>query len=189
MRIISGERKGHSIFSFKSKDVRPLSDKNRETIFNLLMHGKELVEINFSLKEAKVIDLFSGTGSFSFEALSRGARHATMVENNQQMIDIIFKSANKLGYLKKITVITENACSVEEYSEIPKYNLAYVDPPYGKNLGPRAIKNIVKKKLLEKDSIIILEEEKKSKHFELSEIVLLREKELGNSKFSFFKLV
>ena len=59
----------------------------------------------------------------------------------------------------------------------------------GKNLGLRAIKNIIKKNLLEKDSIIILEEEKKSKQFELSEIVLLREKELGNSKFSFFKLV
>ena len=51
------------------------------------------------------------------------------------------------------------------------------------------IKNIIKKNLLEKDSIIILEEEKKSKQFELSEIVLLREKELGNSKFSFFKLL
>ena len=189
MRIISGERKGHSIFSFKSKDVRPLSDKNRETIFNLLTHGKELVKINFSLEEAKVIDLFAGTGSFSFEALSRGAKHATMVENNQQMIDIIYKSANKLGYLDKIAVISENACSFEEYSETTKFNLAYIDPPYGKNLGLRAIKNIIKKNLLEKDSIIILEEEKKSKHIELSEIILLREKELGNSKFSFFKLI
>ena len=189
MRIISGERKGHSIFSFKSKDVRPLSDKNRETIFNLLTHGKELVKINFSLEKAKVIDLFAGTGSFSFEALSRGAKHATMVENNQQMIDIIYKSANKLGYLDKIAVISENACSFEEYSEATKFNLAYIDPPYGKNLGLRAIKNIIKKNLLEKDSIIILEEEKKSKHIELSEIILLREKELGNSKFSFFKLI
>ncbi len=180
MRIISGERKGHSIFSFKSKDVRPLSDKNRETIFNLLTHGKELVKINFSLEKAKVIDLFAGTGSFSFEALSRGAKHATMVENNQQMI---------LGYLEKIAVISENACSFEEYSEDTKFNLAYIDPPYGKNLGLRAIKNIIKKNLLEKDSIIILEEEKKSKHIELSEIILLREKELGNSKFSFFKLI
>ena len=144
--------------------------------------------MTFSLEEAKVIDLFAGTGSFSFEALSRGARHATMVENNQQMIDIIFKSANKLGYLEKIAVISENACSFEEYSESTKFNLAYIDPPYGKNLGLRAIK-ILLKKLIRKDSIIILEEEKKSKHFELSEIVLLRKKELGNSKFSFFKLV
>ena len=112
-----------------------------------------------------------------------------MVENNQQMIDIIFKSANKLGYLEKIAVISENACSFEEYSEATKFNLAYIDPPYGKSLGLRAIKNIIKKNLLEKDSIIILEEEKKSKHIELSEIILLREKELGNSKFSFFKLI
>ena len=85
--------------------------------------------------------------------------------------------------------ISENACSFEEHSESAKFNLAYIDPPYGKNLGFRAIKNIIKKKLLEKDSIIILEEEKKSKHIELSEIILLREKELGNSKFSFFKLI
>ena len=49
------------------------------------------------------------------------------------MIDIIYKSANKLGYLEKIAVISENACSFEEYSEATKFNLAYIDPPYGKN--------------------------------------------------------
>ncbi|MAK02225.1 MAG: hypothetical protein CMP35_02115 [Rickettsiales bacterium] len=189
MRIISGEKKGHSFYSYKSKDVRPLSDKNRETIFNIILHGKEIIQSNFELDNCRIIELFAGTGSFSFEALSRGARNTTMVENNEMMIDMIYKSANKLGYLNKISVLNSNACSFEEDSINPKFNLVFIDPPYNKNLGKRSIKNLIKKNLLEKNSLIILEEELRSSSVQLSEIELLRIKKLGNTKFSFFKLI
>ena len=57
MRIISGSKKGHSIFSHKDKDVRPLSDKNRETIFNILTHGKEIINTGFQIEKSNVLDL------------------------------------------------------------------------------------------------------------------------------------
>ena len=189
MRIISGSKKGHSISSHKDKDVRPLSDKNRETIFNILTHGKEIINTGFQIEKSNVLDLFAGTGSFSFEALSRGANSATMVENNDQIINLIYKSANKLGLTDQISVLNENACSFEFISDKPKFNLVYIDPPYNKNLVARSIKNILKKNLINKNSILIIEEERKSKDILIPELKIERVKELGISKFSFYKLI
>jgi len=188
MRIISGSKKGHSIFSHKDKDVRPLSDKNRETIFNILTHGKEIINSGFQIEKSNVLDLFAGTGSFSFEALSRGANSATMVENNDQIINLIYKSANKLGLTDQISVLNENACSFESISDKPKFNLVYIDPPYNKNLVVRSIKNILKKNLINKNSVLVIEEERKSKDILIPELKIERVKELGISKFSFYRL-
>ena len=80
MRIISGSKKGHAILSYRNKGIRPLTDKNRETIFNILLHGKELIGSGFNIANAVILDLFSGTGSFSFEALSRGAKEVIFFE-------------------------------------------------------------------------------------------------------------
>lgn len=186
MRIISGTKKGHSIFSVKNNDVRPISDKNRETIFNILMHGKEIIKTGFTIEECNVIDLFAGTGSFSFEALSRGASRATMIENNNDVIDVIYKNAKKLNFVDRIKVNNQNACSFE--SDEKKFDLAYVDPPYGKNLSKRAVGNLIKKDMLNQNAIVVLEEEVKSENYNFNELELIRIKKLGISKFSFFKL-
>ena len=66
MRIISGSKKGHTILSYKNKEIRPLTDKNRETIFNILVHGKEIIATRFEITNSIVLDLFAGTGAFSF---------------------------------------------------------------------------------------------------------------------------
>ena len=88
MRIISGTKKGHSITSIKNSEVRPISDKNRETIFNILVHGKEIINSDFTLEGCNLIDLFAGTGSFSFEALSRGSHKALLIENKNPAMPI-----------------------------------------------------------------------------------------------------
>ena len=66
MRIISGNKKGHKLITKKNQSARPISDKNRETIFNLLAHGNGIVETGFSVHNCKILDVFAGTGSFSF---------------------------------------------------------------------------------------------------------------------------
>ena len=111
-----------------------------------------------------------------------------MVENNDQIINLIYKSANKLGLTDQISVLNENACSFESISDKPKFNLVYIDPPYNKNLVARSIKNILKKNLINKNSILVIEEERKSKDILIPELKIERVKELGISKFSFYRL-
>ena len=189
MRIISGSKKGHTILSYKNKDIRPLTDKNRETIFNLLIHGKEIISTGFEIDNSVILDLFAGTGSFSFEALSRGASKATVVESSNIMTDLIYKNAEKLKFRDKIVIYQENACSFTANSSEPKFDLVYCDPPYEKKLGIRSIKNLIKKNMLSHNAIIVMEEELQSKPINLPGLKLLRIKEIGISKFSFLRLL
>ena len=92
MRIISGTKKGHNLIAPRSKIARPMTDKNRETIFNIILHSKELADCDFNLNKATVLDLFAGTGAFAFEAVSRGAKEAILVENDQYMICLLYTS-------------------------------------------------------------------------------------------------
>tara|TARA_Y100000590_G_C15281056_1_gene848804 strand:- start:136 stop:705 length:570 start_codon:yes stop_codon:yes gene_type:complete len=189
MRIISGLKKGHTILSYKNKEIRPLTDKNRETIFNILTHGKEIISTGFKISNSTVLDLFAGTGAFSFESLSRGALKATLVENSSLMIDLIYKNAEKLKFTDKLIVFNENAYSFTNIHSDPKFDLVYCDPPYEKKLGIRSLKNLIKKNMLNKNAIIVLEEELRSKPVDIPELEIIRIKEIGISKFSFLKLL
>ena len=89
MRIIGGKLRGKKILVPTDKSTRPLKDMVRESIFNIIEHSKnEYVELN----NAKVLDLFSGTGSFGLECLSRMAKHVTFVEKNVSAINILNKN-------------------------------------------------------------------------------------------------
>ena len=80
MRIIGGKFRGKPIMFLKSPDTRPLKDSVKENIFNIILHSKL---INVELKNSKILDLYSGVGSFGLEAISRGAKKVTFVEKNK----------------------------------------------------------------------------------------------------------
>ncbi|MGE5266406.1 MAG: RsmD family RNA methyltransferase, partial [Deltaproteobacteria bacterium] len=80
MRIVGGRLRGRSIASPAHEGVRPTSDRVRESVFNVLLHGIE----DFTIDGARVIDLFAGTGALGLEALSRGASHVLFVEENAE---------------------------------------------------------------------------------------------------------
>ena len=94
MRIVGGYLRGKKIFDSIDKSTRPLKDIVRESIFNVLEHSKNE---SVDLKEAKVLDLFSGTGSFGIECLSRGAKKVVFFENYQKSIEILIKNIEKLN--------------------------------------------------------------------------------------------
>ena len=93
MRIISGKLKGSTLYINKNKDTRPLKDLVRESIFNLLKHSKK---ISFNFEKSYILDLYSGTGSFGLECLSRQAGKVFFVENNENAIKILQKNIKKL---------------------------------------------------------------------------------------------
>ena len=89
MRIISGYLKGKKIDQPSNKFTRPLKDLTKESIFNILQHSNL---INFSLDKSKILDLFSGVGSFGLECLSRGAENVVFCENYPDAVKILRKN-------------------------------------------------------------------------------------------------
>ena len=98
MRIIGGKLKGSVLNIPKDKKTRPLKDLVRESIFNLLNHSNK---ISLKLEGSNILDLYSGTGSFGLECLSRDAKCVYFVENERNAIDILKKNIDKLKLKKK----------------------------------------------------------------------------------------
>mgnify|MGYP000852548266 CR=1 FL=1 len=99
MRIIGGKFKGKKILQPKNKQTRPLKDLTKESIFNILQHSKNM---KISLKKSNVLDLFSGTGSFGLECISRGSSKVYFIEQHKPSIKILSKNIKKLNCEKKI---------------------------------------------------------------------------------------
>ena len=174
MRIISGKFRSTKLFIPLGKETRPLKDITRESIFNTLLHFKKLP---FKFKNAKILDLYSGTGSFGLECLSRDASKVTFVESNKNALKILQKNIYKLNIEKKTSIIQ---CSVLNYlSNIDNSNhrvdLIFLDPPYKENNIYELMNNIIKANILKKNGIIIIHRNKKSKdnysnHFKILDI-------------------
>ena len=188
MRIISGSKRGHKLLAPRKNIARPMTDKNRETIFNILLHSKELSEFGFKLKDSIILDLFAGTGAFAFEAISRGAKKAILVENDQYMTDLIYKNIEKLKFNSEVDVISKDATALSETDIENQIDLVFLDPPYQKKLEFKSIKNILRKKFLSKNKIILVEQHIDESSFTYDELDLLRTKELGITRFSFYKV-
>ena len=122
MRIVGGEHRGARIFAPKGKDTRPTSDRVREAAFNLIG----------PVDGATVLDLFAGSGAMGLEALSRGAVHATFVENDREACRAIVRNLDKLG-LDTATVLCQEALTAlrADARQGTRYDLVLVDPPYG----------------------------------------------------------
>src|SRR5579862_7156904 len=127
MRIISGIYKSRILIAPKGESTRPTSDRARESLFNVLNNLIDFEGIS-------VLDLFAGSGAFAFEALSRGAEHATFVEKNKNAVNAIKTNAESLEVTSKITIIQKDV-----YSYLPSLTpntqhltptLVFADPPY-----------------------------------------------------------
>ena len=110
MRIISGLNKGKKLIMPNNKTTRPLKDMAKESIFNILTHAKF---INFHLKDSKVLDLFSGIGSFGLECLSRGSKFVFFLENYPQVLEILKTNISNLNYENKSKVLDIDAFKID----------------------------------------------------------------------------
>nr|WP_319386035.1 16S rRNA (guanine(966)-N(2))-methyltransferase RsmD [uncultured Roseibium sp.] len=153
MRIVAGRFRGKSLVSPRSHGTRPTSDRLRETIFNILAHG-----LAVDVEGARVLDLFAGTGALGFEAVSRGARHCTFIEEGAEARGIIRTNMENLGLNGIAKIFRRDATHLGTVGTIEPFNLVFADPPYGKGLGELALASAAKGGWLAPGAVCVLEE-------------------------------
>ena len=184
MRVISGKLKGKKILLPKDNLTRPLRDLVKESIFNLIEHSNKL---NVSIVNANVLDLFSGSGSFGLEVISRGAEKVTFVENYSPAYEILSKNIINLQCQNESEIINYNCFDYIDKlnKEELKFDLIFLDPPFKEKEINSLIENIKNKKLLNKDGIIILHRHKKDDVVLTSYLNIIDQRSYGISKITF----
>ena len=187
MRIIGGNLRGKKILNPTDKSTRPLKDIVRESIFNIIEHSKnEYVE----LKNAKILDLFSGTGSFGIECLSRGAKKVIFFENYSDSIKILKKNLDLLNLNKHSSIIEKDIYNITlSQNSLFKFDLIFLDPPFKDNKLNQLIDKIKKMKITSKNTLIIIHRSKKISENISKDLIISKEKNYGLSKIIFGRMI
>ncbi|WP_171209209.1 MULTISPECIES: 16S rRNA (guanine(966)-N(2))-methyltransferase RsmD [unclassified Ruegeria] len=154
MRIIAGDFRGRALASVGKGDagahLRPTTDRVRESLFNVLSH-----QIDFD--GLRVLDLFAGTGALGLEALSRGADHVTFVDDGRVAQGLIRKNIDLIQAADSTNLLRRTALKLGDNPDAP-YDLIFLDPPYGKSLGQKAIAAALAGGWVAGDALIVWEE-------------------------------
>jgi len=188
MRIISGKLKGSALYINKNKDTRPLKDLVRESIFNLLKHSKK---ISFNFEKSYILDLYSGTGSFGLECLSRQADKVFFVENNKDAVKILKKNIKKLKLELKTELYVNDVFYIISKKNIfkKKFDLVFFDPPFKNKNISKLIEIIFYKNLLKKEGIVIIHRNKNSNDYFPNFLEVIEERIYGKSKIIFARIL
>jgi 16S rRNA (guanine966-N2)-methyltransferase len=148
LRVISGNCKGRKLVKIHGSKIRPTSDRVKEALFNIL---------GDKIENAKVLDLFAGTGALGIEALSRGAKHATFMDLS---CNIINENLKLCGFEKKALVLDYDIIKMNIPKNLYKkpFDLIFIDPPYGKNIIEHIFQYDLFFSHLQKNTIIITEQ-------------------------------
>lgn len=154
MRIVAGSFRGRPIASPAHEGLRPTSDRVRESMFNILMHGIE----GFDIEGMRVLDLFAGTGALGLEAMSRGAAYCLFVEQDADARGLIRENVEAFGLTGVTRIFRRDATTIGPAGRADEFNLVLCDPPYGKGLGEKALQAAAEGGWLALGAIVVLEE-------------------------------
>ncbi|TVR08764.1 MAG: 16S rRNA (guanine(966)-N(2))-methyltransferase RsmD [Salinarimonadaceae bacterium] len=158
MRIVGGRLRGRAIAGPTGGEIRPTSDRLREAVFNILAHGHD-----DACDGARVIDLFAGTGAMGIEALSRGAVFAAFVDEGAQARGLIRENVEALGLGGVTRILRRDATRLGQADRFEPADLVFCDPPYGKNLAPRALRSCAEGGWLNDGALVVVEEDAEAK--------------------------
>jgi 16S rRNA (guanine966-N2)-methyltransferase len=153
MRVVGGTLRGRVLRGPGSNAIRPTSDRLRETLFNILAHSYDN-----AVENARALDLFAGTGAMGIEALSRGARFALFVDQGAEACAIIRANVEALGLLGAVRILRCDARKLGAAPEQRRFNLAFLDPPYGKCFVAPALNSLRDGGWLDKGALVVIEE-------------------------------
>jgi len=155
MRIVAGSLKGRAIVTPEGQNTRPTSDRARQAIFNVLEHAPWAE----GLHEARVIDLYAGSGALGFEALSRGAAFCLFVDTDDGARGAIRENMDAYGLFGRCRVHRRSATDLgpRPGSAGEAFTLAFLDPPYAKGLGEQTLARLLEGGWLARGAIVVFE--------------------------------
>lgn len=183
MRIISGTSRGRRLSSIRGKNLRPTSDRVKESIFNIL--GDEI--------EGKVIlDLFAGTGNLGIEALSRGARRVIFVEKGREALKVVRRNLLECGFLDQSDIIPKEVNQAIGFLQKKgeAFDLILMDPPYEKGWVLKTLDCLISNPIHHESSIMVIEH---SRRESLPEKIegwhVIRQRKFGDTIVSFLETI
>ncbi len=153
MRVIAGQYKGRAISAPQTQDIRPTSDRLRETLFNILVHAPD-----FNIADKRVLDLFAGTGALGIEALSRGASFCLFVDNGVEARSLLRTNTEAFGLNGITKIYKRDAADLGPVGALQAFDLVFCDPPYGKGLAEQALASAAQGGWLKSGACIVVEE-------------------------------
>ena len=147
MRVISGSARGKKLLSLEGSATRPTTDRVKESMFNIVMPY---------IRDAKVLDLFAGSGALGIEALSRGAAHCTFLENARDAAAVIRKNLEGTKLSDSSKPVEGDALAFLDRTQ-ESFSLIFLDPPYDGGFYEPVLEKIAKRGLLDRDGVLVLE--------------------------------
>jgi 16S rRNA (guanine966-N2)-methyltransferase len=185
MRIVSGEFRGKAIVTPAGDRTRPTSDRARQAVFNILEHAAW----SPGVRDARVIDLFAGSGALGFEALSRGAAFCLFVETDEAARGAIRENVDAMGLFGRTRVHRRDATDlgVRPGADGPAFGLAFLDPPYGKGLGEKALARLAAGGWLAPGAVVMFERGSDEPDFEAPGYEKLDARDYGAARVHFLR--
>ena len=178
MRIISGKFKGRPLVSFTAANIRPTTDRVKETLFNKLM-GR--------IEGARILDLFSGTGNLAIECLSRGAAHVDLVENHRRSLGIIRQNLDLLKITEDYKIHPVDALKYIRDFEGEPYDVVIADPPFTQSLAHELGGAVGSSRLLNEDAWFVMESSRQERLDQTYPgLARLDRREFGDKHLNFF---
>jgi 16S rRNA (guanine966-N2)-methyltransferase len=153
MRIVGGTYRGKKLIPPTHEGTRPTSDRTRETLFNILLNNPSFGPQ--VLRDKRTLDVFAGTGALGLEALSRGAKSVTFVENNRAVLPILYANI-KAFKLPVNCVLEQDALRLGVNTQIP-FDLIFMDPPYHQGLLLPVLEQLFTSGWIGHDAVVVLE--------------------------------
>ena len=185
MRITSGQFRGKPIHAPEGRATRPTSDRARQAVFNILQHAPW----SPGLQDARILDLFAGSGALGLEAVSCGAAFCLFVDNDEAARGAIRDNVEALGLFGATRIHRRDATDLgaRPASAGAAFGLAFLDPPYGAGLGERALASLACNGWLEPGAMCMLERGTGEPPFSATGFELLDQRVYGVAKVSFLR--
>jgi len=184
MRVVGGRLKGRNIASPTTQAIRPTADRLREALFNILIHAYEN-----PILDARVLDLFAGTGALGIEAVSRGAKFTLFVDNGSEARALLRNNVEALGLGGVTKVYRRDAADLGPAHPVEPFSLVFLDPPYRMKLAEKSLNSLRNGGWLTPDALLVVEEAKDAAFAAPDGFEELERRAYDDTEFTFLRAI